>query len=263
MILQYVIKTGILHWLLSGLERFLMGCLPNAPDARDWVYIPRSSAALSGDLTRHLVKNFYQGPVGSCTVHGAYHAMLMEEHRLGIRKPTPSRRYAYWWARYYNEMAPPAGLEGCSIRNGFRAVRNKGAPPESLWKYSHKAKVLNRQPTGKVSLAGRSRLGYNYAFLPMAGSRAVTIRQAITDGHPVVFGADISADLRNATGRILFPPRPSAVIGKHCMCVIAYEKDYFVVLNSWRGREFVKLHESYFESNRVFDLAVWLLDQED
>lgn len=243
-------------WLLKFIEKCITGCFPSPEDVRDFIYRSDVPTKAEVDLEKYLPKVLYQGSAPSCVAHAVAHAIVIEERRRHLRKSIPSRRWIYYYARkQHSGVKTP--LDGTYIRYALKSVVKLGCPPEARCEYSTRASRLNKKPPGGVAMAASSRIGLQYEWLK--GSIGEKIRQALSEGHPVMFGTKVGSSLRKyKPGQVL--GIPNSTDGGHAMCIIGFRRSKtgweYKVLNSWRGREIVWMTEAYIAWRKSHDFSI-------
>ncbi len=238
-------------------DPMMMGWRPNERDDRDWDYGDIAYAKNLDskiDLSVHLPKVLYQGAAPSCVGHGIAHQIWIEERIGGLRGTAPSRGYI--WALARKQHQHELRMTGTHPRLAYKGVRLLGCPPESKWPYSTNKTKACTMPSDRARRWGMSRKGLRYYTIK--ANRSDQIRQALNEGHPVCIGTQVWDAMRKATpNQILHRPFANEpMLGGHYMCIVGYEKDHFIVLNSWKRRERLLFHENVIEWSKTGDLTV-------
>jgi hypothetical protein len=233
------------------------GWFANETDPRDYEYSMIAGSSLlpsNVNLSKYLIRILFQGPVPSCVGHAIAHQIMIEEAISGIRTSIPSR--AYIWAMSRKQHQEQLTSTGTYPRMAYKGISLLGCPDENYWKYTDQKNHLNTMPDDFARRHAMGRAGLQYYSI--YGNRAEQIRQALSEGHPVSIGVPITSGLRNyQIGDILKPVKDNEkTYGGHYMCIVGYNFDHFIVVNSWRNSEFVLLDESFVEWNKCGDLTV-------
>ncbi|KKM87276.1 hypothetical protein LCGC14_1270590, partial [marine sediment metagenome] len=93
---------------------------------------------------------------------------------------------------------------------------------------------VNRKPDFDAYAGGIDQKWINgYYMLWGLTGRDSEVRQAISQGHPVIFGTVIDDKFDDFRGGDTLGIPKSAPIGRHMMCGVAYDGDGLWVVNSW------------------------------
>lgn len=244
------------------IETCSSGWKANTRDARDDVF--ESSASIKKETNLlHLLPPadewLYQGSIGSCVAHGIANQIYAEEVRTGhVRAGTPiSRLYLYYFARWLEKRLPPTG-SGAYPRLAYKALMKTGVPYEPVWNYkTRRANVCPSNRARRFAMS-RSRLRYKWIMEP-PGMRANAIRRALSEGRVVTFGTQVTQammDYKSGSGKVIGSPLGKKKFGGHYMAIIGYEKNHFIVANSWHGREILLLDAAWMEWPRSSNFGV-------
>ena len=243
------------------IEKYRTGYIPNAYDPRDYDFassqmIHYGALPLTVDLFGLVHEVLYQGNAPSCVACAIAHQILIEEKFVSVRETIPSRAYIYALARAYHQGANNLHLAGTYPRLAYKGVQKLGCPPEQIWPYSTKHNVLNRFPTDAARRNAFGRFGLQYYTIQR--NRSARIRQALAGGHPVCFGTQITERFKKADTDYIHrrPEAGDLILGGHYMCIVGYKLDYFIVLNSWKGKERYLIDEDYIEWSQSGDFTV-------
>ena len=120
---------------MSKKFRFLAGCLPDAPDERDFLVMPALyKVPGSVDWTKHMSRIRNQGEEGTCVGHAACAVKEFQEKRQYKKVFDFSERFAYEYAKKYDEWEGEE-YEGTSIRGAMKALNKHGICEEKYWPY--------------------------------------------------------------------------------------------------------------------------------
>ena len=210
------------------------GCLPDRPDARDATFrvlSPRlgvSVPALTSDWEEHVAVQD-QGATNSCVGQSLAQAAFvqMAVDGWGDRRFFPSAHAIYSWARAYTGMQTQD--IGTHIRDGARAMKQFGFPPESAW--PSKPRTVNVVPniTAYKAAADQRKLA-GYYRIPRGDTLA--IRLALTAGKPVVFGLQLRESFLDGNEKVIDVDR-GRELGGHAMTICGHWGDDFRAVSSW------------------------------
>jgi C1A family cysteine protease len=226
-----------------------LGYLPDTPDTRDYLWrSPLRVRPSSASLVPQVTSVLNQGRLGSCVANAGFQAIRMAQRRQGhVLGLMGSRLFAYWLCRAAEHTTKFDA--GTRLRTFFDTVNTFGFPPEELWPYSDRddgdlrAPFRVRPPTRAFIGAYDLRSPTLYERIPAGTAAPALIADALSQGLPVAFGADVSqtfASDRFDPAQPVKPPRVSEVAGGHAMVFAGYETEdgaatptRFRVLNSW------------------------------
>jgi C1A family cysteine protease len=210
------------------------GWRPDLPDHRDLHFAPRVSAkklpALV-DLRTGMPPMWDQGDVGSCVGHGIAAAHFFAQKLSGAKhQMTPSRLFIYYNGRMLDGTVKEDA--GTFIRSAMKAIANQGVSDELLWKYVErlwaKKPVLLAYENAKIHQA--------IAYRRVDNTNELTLKSALAQGLPVVFGATLYEDFYDLVDNsVPLPDATRRAIGGHCMLLVGYSdaRGAFLVRNSW------------------------------
>lgn len=173
-----------------------------------------------------------QGSQGSCVGFGvaalaAYHLRTAEPAFL----PSPAHIYAEARARrgWLQQDS------GAYVRDGVKVLAQQGCLPSFSFAYDDR--VWDREPSDALQAKALERRVTGYARVPQD---SYSIRAALADGHPIVFGFTVYAGFESVDAFGDVPMPEGAPLGGHCVVAVGYEKDYLsdgsmrlLVRNSW------------------------------
>lgn len=220
------------------------GWKPQLPDHRDFEFeIDKKKVLKSVTLfdKYHTPPVYDQGQIGSCVDNataGVTEYNLMNGFKLDKPNPLlplfmPSRLFLYYYARSFEGTTDSDS--GSSVRDGVKALAQKGVCSEQTWPYSSditvepneaaQLKALSFETTGYYAIANSNRLN--------------GISQALQLGHPVIFGFTVYESFESETvaetGVVPIPSKHEQVLGGHCVAIwgINVEEKYVLCRNSW------------------------------
>lgn len=183
--------------------------------------------------TSHIIREYTpisdQGALGSCVANATADAL---EILQGIEDPSSvqplSRLFIYFNARHMDGK----GIrdEGTYIRNAFKSLKEIGVCLESEWPYIE-GRVNKQPPLLSFRTAMGNKLKDFYPIINSGQNRIQDIEIAISNNHPVVFGAMIGKEFFSANDSIVNIPK--STIGGHAMIITGFNQNAFYVRNSW------------------------------
>lgn len=213
------------------------------PDFDAALRFDRFSPPSSADLTSRVVEVLDQGRLGSCVAQAALQAIRIRDkiERVNAVPPLGSRLFLYYLSRATHHAT---GYDtGTNLRSAFGALARFGVPPEDAWAYDDTpgpGAPFTRMPSSDAfRRAYDARRVIRYERIYDVGTeRLDLLRRAISDGHPVCFGLDVTADFveERFDPSVPLPPFESRRIGGHAMVLVGYDPDGFLALNSWGQR---------------------------
>ena len=211
------------------------GRIPDAPDRRDFKYIPAAPLAAlppKVDLRRLCPTPFDQKNLGSCTANAIAAALmydLRKQRRPVIRL---SRLFIY-----YNERALEGTIHadaGAQTRDGLKVAAKLGVCSEAFWRYEV-GKFRHEPPASAYFDAIKCRV----AFYHRLNRDLPQMKACLASGYPFLTGVTLyeSFDSKEVarTGVVNMPARNERSAGGHCVLTVGYDdaKGRFIVLNSW------------------------------
>ena len=193
------------------------GCLPSAPDSRDYQLAPTHTwdATSFTDLAALFPEGPYdQGQLGSCVPNGTAGCADFARARSGL-KPflRPSRLFIYWEGRKRAGYRTDQDT-GLQIRDGFAVLRGVGAPPETDWAYE--IGRFTEQPPAQAYADATHDEALVYGAV-----KPGDIDHVIASGLPVCFGFTVHSSFESdAVAQSGVAPAPhfwEDEVGGHCM----------------------------------------------
>lgn len=209
------------------------GCLPDRIDSRDAPFhvlknaLGVSIAAATTSLEEFVeVKD--QGATNACVGYSLAQSAFVQMGVDGWQERFfPSAHALYSWGRAYTGMQSQD--IGTYIRDGQRAMKQFGFPPESAW--PSKPRTVNVAPniTAFRAAADQRKLA-GYYRIPRGDTES--IRLALTAGKPVVFGLRLGESFLDGDEEVI--DRDSGrELGGHAMTIVGHARDRFKVVSSW------------------------------
>ena len=183
--------------------------------------------AATVDLRSRFPPVYDQGALGSCTANALCAAFTFNAPGF-----TGSRLFLY-----YNERLLEKTItydSGAYIHDGITAMKTYGLCSETIWPYIvSKYAVKPTAPCYSAALADRVLTAQNIQ------PTLATMKQALSQGYPFVFGFTVYSSFLNAsastTGIIPMPAPRESVLGGHAVVAVGYDDthQWFIFRNSW------------------------------
>jgi C1A family cysteine protease len=184
-----------------------------------------------------------QGQLGSCVANATAQACRASMVRQGaVEPPLGSRLWLYWLARAYDHDTNHD--DGTYGHNAFMALVEHGLPPEYFWPYSDDSSpgaLFTKMPGWSAMQAAFDQSAVSqpryFRIFETGVARVEAVRQAISQGHCVVFGTSVSEQFcsQDPGGQIIQPPVSLPIAGGHELLLAEYDQASFGVVNSWSG----------------------------
>ncbi len=210
------------------------GWKPDHPDIRDHAFV-RLAPALPTTFDLRTSPNmpavYDQGNLGSCTANGWAACFEFDQKKQGLVDFMPSRLYLYLCERIIDGTVKQDA--GAQIRDGAKVLASQGVTSEKLWPYV--VSNFKQMPPSKVIADALRHKAVIYQRVD--NSNADTIKHALVLGFPVVFGCTLYEEFESnqvaADGKVSMPTGSSKPIGGHCMTIVGWTADSWIVRNSW------------------------------
>jgi C1A family cysteine protease len=214
------------------------GWKPGLPDIRDYrLNFSGAEVAPEVDLrkTGYAAQIWDQGPLGSCTAHGAGFAYAFDLEKQGQGDDfTPSRLYIYYNTRVIEGTVSEDS--GASITDAIKSINKYGAPPEADWQYN--TDRFTEKPSVQAYTDGALRQAVKYARV---NQTVADMQACLTAGTPIVIGFTVYESFESQavadTGDVPMPTTSEQVMGGHCVAVVGYivrnGKPVWICRNSW------------------------------
>jgi len=195
-----------------------------------------SSITSSADLRPQCPDVYDQGQLGSCTANALAAAFEIDEIKQGQRVVgTPSRLFIY-----YNERDQEGDVStdaGAFTGDGVNGLHNLGVVSESDWPYDT-SQFASRPDDSLYSQA----LNNTVTSFKQLTQDETQIKQALYQGYPVLFTADIYASFESSavgsSGNVPMPQSGEKKVGGHALIIVGFDDDnqVFTVRNSWGAK---------------------------
>lgn len=210
------------------------GWIPQLPDQRDRVFTLLTPTPLPPvvDLRPHMPPVYDQGQLGSCTANMIAAAVDYERSRQGLPFITPSRLAIYYWERSLEHTTHSDA--GATIRDAYKVVNSKGAPPETDWPYDV-SKFAHAPPAKATADAKKDRV-VQYEAVPQT---LTTMQQVLASELAIGVGISVYESFESPqvaqSGIVPLPHPGEQLLGGHAVLVVGYDapRGAWIVRNSW------------------------------
>ena len=214
------------------------GWKPSLPDFRRPkfampAHLVATPLPTSVDLRPKCPPVYDQGDLGSCTANAAagdYEFLLMKEGKPAY---TPSRLFIYYNERVLEDSVKEDS--GASLSDGFKVMKTKGAPHETLWPYD--VKKFTVKPSNAAYADG---LKHEMVQAETVDNTNIQLmKAALASGLPIAGGFTVyesfESDAVAKTGIVPMPAKNEEALGGHAVLWVGYDdsKQWFIVRNSW------------------------------
>ena len=197
------------------MEKHFYGWKKQPVDNRDFLYrsvLENLPAAPSSDLRSLCPPIYDQGQLGSCTANGLGAAVEFMINKEKLPDFMPSRLFIYWNERKIEGTTNQDS--GANIRDGIKALADKGVCDETLWPYD--ISKFKKKPSCKCYKQAVKNLVHQYEAVNTLNDYKV----ALSNGIIIPFGFTVyesfeSNDVAN-TGIVPVPKPSEQKLGGHC-----------------------------------------------
>jgi C1A family cysteine protease len=212
------------------------GWKPSLPDHRDLLADTTGLTPLPEVDPRDKMPPVYdQGQLGSCTANAVGAALEYDAMLDGADPGTPSRLFIYYCERRL-EGSLGQGDTGAMGRDGFKAARRYGTPPETDWPYDI-ANYAEDPPQQAWSDAAAHKLTKHYKSV----SRSLNqFKLVLSNQQTIAFGFSVYESFESpevaSKGIVPMPSPAEQQMGGHEVLAVGYLADqpnYVLVRNSW------------------------------
>jgi Papain family cysteine protease len=173
--------------------------------------------------------------VHNCTANAVAGALEYDAILDGAAATTPSRLFIYYCERRI-EGSLGQGDTGAYGRDGFKAARRYGTPPETEWPYDIAA-YANDPPDQVWTDAATHKLSKHYKSVPRSVNQ---FRLVLSNRQTIAFGFSVydsfESDEVKRTGIVPMPAPSERHLGGHEVLAVGYlaaQPNYVLVRNSW------------------------------
>lgn len=224
----------------------------NKRDKLDRPFVPTRAALpirASGYLTEYAPAPFDQGATSSCVAQAISGAIATREMFLSAQvAPGSAQRREMYGAATYLRLSRRAlyslsrashgdakNDSGTYIRAALQVLRRHGCPLESDFAWS--VARINQTVPAPLVMGGYELAELQYEFIVAGGDEKIAqIRAALREGHPVVFGSQVTASyqrLREHT-KPYEPGHGESSVGGHAQYIVDCDADgHCTLANSW------------------------------
>ena len=212
------------------------GWKPSLPDHRDLLADTTGLTPLPEVDPRGEMPAVYdQGQLGSCTANAVGAALEYDSMLDGGSAVAPSRLFIYYCERQI-EGSLGKGDTGAFGRDGFKAAKRFGTPPETDWPYDI-TKYADDPPQPAWQDAATHKLTKSYKSVTRSVNQ---FKQVLSNKQTIAFGFSVYSSFESAdvakSGIVPMPTPDEQQIGGHEVLAVGYlasEPNYLLVRNSW------------------------------
>lgn len=225
---------------------YLSNLQPDPKDPRDWIFEPEEAILPES----HDLRDFTgfvedQLSIGACAVNtgaSGCEAYLISDGRLVDTSATDafdlSRLFPYQPSR--KALGLPDSIEGTTLREVMRVLKNIGICRESVWPYD--VAKANEPPSAEAIADAANYKLHAYYRIPLTNTDKAlyAVQYAIASGWPVAVGMRVGRMLPTLTPQEYYRfvhPTANPEIGGHAMLIVGYLRIkgvlYWIIENSW------------------------------
>jgi hypothetical protein len=194
----------------------------------------------------------------SCYGAAFAHALRGAARRMGY-EIDPSYLAIYALAR---ELEHPGARtlpdEGSYTHRVLEAITDWGVVDRKRWQ--DWADILSPTPIDVKEAGSLALVTGIYRIYETGIARTTRIREAIAQGHHVVFGMEVDRAYEEWRGSTPYPGLRGPALGGHAQVLVGYAPGRFLVLNSWGpawGEDgYVWITDEALEGEHVYDFTV-------
>ena len=202
------------------------GCIPSPYDSRDYTVstVSLAEAELPEEYLVEGMKVLDQGSIGSCVAHACATAMGYGEIKSGIAAHDFSRGFIYGNRRESDWQG-----EGMYVRQALKQLNHNGDCEYKEFPYNEEyPKVKERIESNKDYLLEKAKpfsiVNYFRCNSESEVKRTLLNQGAVVLSIPVYDSFDTNCPL---------PQEEDEYIGGHAMCIIGWDKNGWIIQNSW------------------------------
>lgn len=199
------------------------------------------------DATSHSLEGFItelwdQGPSSSCVGFAFARGIQLRCAKLGTPIVRPSATAIYTSAlaierKLYGKPSDHLQDRGSQPYLAVQGMVEWGIPADSQWPVGgfDPDKVTDEPTLDMLQNASLFELQQYYRIDTEGSTRLDDIRRAISEGYPVVIGAQVDKAFEQYNGRgVLTAANPNELVGGHMTCLVGWTEDgLFRWINSW------------------------------
>jgi C1A family cysteine protease len=227
-------------------EKRILNVLPSKDTQKDWFFANAAAAGVvsapaalpsSKDLRESWWKIGDQGATGSCVGWGTADSLVrwhfVKANQLD-KDEKLSVRYVWMASKETDEFtsAPTTFIEsdGTSLKSALDIVRKYGIVKEKVLPFAS-GKLYKEDEKTFYALAAQKKIASYFNL----GNNITNWRTWLATKGPILTRLNVDAtwDNANATNGNLDIYQPSTARGGHCVALVGYTPDRFIVRNSW------------------------------
>lgn len=203
------------------------GWRPSRPDGRDHFALPEGAVDKATfpetfSLRPELPAVLDQGQLGSCTANALAGIFQYYNMLAGTDFGVPSRLFIYYLERLKEgTVTTDSGAYG---RDGFAALRNIGAPPESDWPY-----IISQFASTPPQSAYDAATGHKINHYSAVRNKRAEVKHLVMLKKPVAFGFTVPQEFEESqcmsTGVMPMPRENTKILGGHEPYCIGWKPD--------------------------------------
>lgn len=226
---------------------YLFNMLPSPDDHRDHIYTTKLQSIPSKlDYRKELLTVRNQGGQGSCF---AFASSSMKEFQEKMNYGcdfylSPQYVYNLRWNLYDEKKTNDEGMYG---RDGMKILFRYGICSEQAYPYG---KEVNTLPSDNLREEALNHTIKEYAKV----NTIADLKEALYTNGPCI----ICVPVYNHTTRMWKPATDKETrIGGHAMCVVGYDKNGFIIRNSWGSKWGEEGHTTFPYEDWGSQYEVW------
>lgn len=204
------------------------GWIVDKPDFRDLIYEPEERGILpeSVDLRPGCPPIYDQGNLGSCTANAIAGHLDFNRKKQGEEFIFPSRLFIYYQERLLENSVESDS--GASIRDSVKVVKKFGACPEQEWPYE-----IDMFTVEPHDFCYEDAVKYEDLTYLRILQDELSMKSCLAEGYPFVVGVSVYESFEKSNGDVPIPKPSESLLGGHAICIVGYDKDYWIFRNSW------------------------------
>ncbi|WP_177325445.1 C1 family peptidase [Pseudomonas sp. CFII64] len=175
---------------------------------------------------------FDQGNSNTCTSHAVLAAMQIIRHKQDLDPVENSRLFLHYNSlKRLNRLNTNSGIP---ISTALSSIKEEGVCLEKNWPY-----ILQRLAVVPEKLCYEDAINYRLLEFEGVAQNANSIKHAMTDGYPLVFGVYLFPNYQakevTESGIVKIPEPGTNWFDRHAVAAIGFEGDYVIFQNSRSG----------------------------